>query len=159
VFDTVTGLPVHVLVVHAVVVIGPLAALLLLLYVGVPRWRTGLRWPTVLAAVAAVGAGVVAGQSGEELQERLETIGRETALIEAHTEAGERATVTLWILLGVTLLVVFLLAPARSEDGGVRRALAIVLAVVAAGVALYGVVAAGHSGSEAVWTEIVRNTG
>ena len=69
-FDTVTGLPVHPLVVHAVVVLGPLAALLAVTYVVVPRWRVGLRWPLVLLSVVAAASAFVAEQSGEALEER-----------------------------------------------------------------------------------------
>ena len=58
------GVPLHPLVVHAVVVLGPLAALTGLAYAAVPRWRWLLRWPlVVLAVVTAVTAfvAVVAG--------------------------------------------------------------------------------------------------
>ena len=43
----INGLPLHPLVVHAVVVLSPLAALGGLLYAAVPRWRWWLRWPLV----------------------------------------------------------------------------------------------------------------
>ena len=51
------GVPLHPLVVHAVVVLGPLAALTGLAYAFVPQWRWLLRWPLfVLAVVTAVAA-------------------------------------------------------------------------------------------------------
>ncbi|MEZ5096403.1 MAG: DUF2231 domain-containing protein [Nocardioides sp.] len=40
-FDTIGGLPIHPLVVHAAVVLGPLAALLLLGYAFRPGWAHG----------------------------------------------------------------------------------------------------------------------
>ena len=59
------GVPLHPLVVHAVVVLGPLAALTGLAYAAVPRWRWLLRCPLVaLAAVVAVVA-LVAVAAGE----------------------------------------------------------------------------------------------
>ena len=52
----VAGLPLHILVIHAAVVFGPLAALSALAYVGVPRYRDLLRWPTFVLVVIAVGS-------------------------------------------------------------------------------------------------------
>ena len=51
----VTGLPLHILVIHAAVVFGPIASLTALAYVGVPRYRDLLRWPTIALVVIAVG--------------------------------------------------------------------------------------------------------
>jgi len=48
------GLPLHVLVVHATVVLTPLAALVAIVYVSWPKYRDWLRWPTAAAAVIAV---------------------------------------------------------------------------------------------------------
>src|SRR4029453_12287221 len=53
------GLPLHPLVVHAAVVLGPLAALAALAYVGWPKHRDLLRWValvTVLLATASIWA-------------------------------------------------------------------------------------------------------
>jgi len=60
------GVPLHPLVVHAVVVLAPLAALTGLVYVVVPKWRWLLRWPLVVLAVAAAGASVLAAREGSE---------------------------------------------------------------------------------------------
>ena len=46
-FDTIAGLPVHILVIHAVVAFAPLAALLAIGYAVRPAWRRVLRWPVV----------------------------------------------------------------------------------------------------------------
>ncbi len=61
----VAGLPLHVLVIHAAVVFGPLAAFSALAYVGVPRYRDLLRWPTMALVVIAVGAIWAAYLSGQ----------------------------------------------------------------------------------------------
>ena len=53
---SVAGLPLHILVIHAAVVFGPLAALSALAYVALPRYRDLLRWPTLALVVIAVGA-------------------------------------------------------------------------------------------------------
>ena len=53
---SVAGLPLHILVIHAAVVFGPLAALSALAYVGLPRYRDLLRWPTLVLALIAFGS-------------------------------------------------------------------------------------------------------
>ena len=53
---SVTGLPLHILVIHAAVVFGPLAALSALAYVALPRYRDLLRWPTLVLALIAFGS-------------------------------------------------------------------------------------------------------
>lgn len=159
-FDTFAGLPVHALVVHAVVVLGPLTALTLVVYAVLPRCRVALRWPLLAAAVVSAGAGQVAARSGEELRDRLSGAAEPVrSRIAEHVEAGELAAVSLLVLLGATVLVLLIAPARRSSDAGRARAVAaVVLAVGAAGFAGYAVVDAGHSGSTAVWKQIVDNT-
>lgn len=143
-FDTITGLPLHPLVVHSVVVLGPLAALLLLAYVLVPRWRVGLRWPTLGLAVSAAVAAKVAEESGAELEDRIGDPGFE------HADKGELAVLSL-IVLAVAVLVVVLIVLKPATRGSARRFVAAVLALLAGGFALFGVYDAGHSGASSVW--------
>ena len=80
------GLPLHPLVVHAAVVLGPLAALAALAYVALPRYRDWLRWValvSVLLATAAIWAAYLTGnnffshgnfdQFSKEIQDRIHT--------------------------------------------------------------------------------------
>lgn len=150
-FDTIAGLPVHALVVHAVVVLAPLAALLLLAYAFVPRWRLGLRWPTLaLSAVAALCA-FVATQSGEKLEHRIGDPAYD------HAERGDLAAISCYVLLGVALLVVLVLSRLGSTGG--LNVLGIVAAVLAAAFLTFAVFNAGHTGAESVWKqEIARSS-
>lgn len=152
-FETITGLPVHPLIIHAVVVLGPLAALALVAYSLVPRWRRGLRWPTLALAAISGACAWVAEESGEFLADRLEETRGLPATFEAHEEAGELAATSMWALLAVAVVVVLLLLPAGRDPrfGGVGRVLGILLAVGAAAFALYAVVNAGDTGATAVW--------
>lgn len=158
-FDTVTGLPVHILVIHAVVVLGPVAGLTAVAYAVRPAWRALLRWPlTVVVALAAVTA-FVATESGEALEHRLEGLGVGDAVrtaIEEHAERGELARNVAFVLLVVAVAaVVRLLRPGVSTPGGPAVAMVVAGALVVVGVALVVVtVLAGHSGSSAVWSEI-----
>ena len=69
--ETVAGLPVHPLVVHAVVVLLPLAAVGVILIAAIPRWRAAIGF-TVLV-VTAVGAALVpvATMSGNNLADSI----------------------------------------------------------------------------------------
>ena len=64
----VNGLPLHPLIVHAVVVFVPLGALSAIGFALVPRWRWLLRWPTLLIALAAVVLTRIAVLSGTRLK-------------------------------------------------------------------------------------------
>lgn len=152
-FDTVLGIPVHALVVHAVVVLAPLVALLLVL-VAVSeklRARIGIALP-LLATVTAI-SGFVAKESGEALERRL----AENDLIEAHAELGDVLPI---ILIGVAVLtwVIYLVwrrtprdaETAARKPSGLLRILLVVGVLAAVGLTV-DVVLVGHSGAKAVW--------
>jgi hypothetical protein len=145
-FDTVLGLPVHALVVHAVVTLLPLSAAGV---VAVPRWRERYGTVVLLVSTAALVAVPVATQSGEKLQARLGASGVVARQIEDHQEIGK---LVLWPTLAMWVLAIALVLMSRRRSA--RRAvtavavLAAVAAVVAAGVVLR----AGHLGSTAVWS-------
>ena len=88
------GLPLHPLVVHVVVVFAPLAGIGGILYAAVPKWRWWLRWPLVASAVVAAAAGIVAVQSGQDL----ETQRHLESLPELATHAA-RGRFLRWVLL------------------------------------------------------------
>ncbi|MCX6467463.1 MAG: hypothetical protein NTW05_28360, partial [Pseudonocardiales bacterium] len=63
----VDGLPLHPLVVHAVVVLLPLAALGTVACALRPSWRAQLAVPTLLVALAGTAAVPVAALAGDQL--------------------------------------------------------------------------------------------
>ncbi len=119
--DTVFGVPTHALVVHAVVVLLPLAALGGIAVALVPALRR--RYGTVvgLLTVAAVAAVPVATRSGERLFERQSArFGpndvTEAGLMEEHATLGEDLLPwALLLLAGVALVVVPPLLTRRRE--------------------------------------------
>ena len=161
-FDTVTGLPVHVLVVHAVLVMVPLAAFGVVVIAAVPRWRERYG-PLVLAAVTAGLVLVpVATQSGVKLKDRIDASGVVARQIDRHSDLGALViwpTLVLWVL--TVALVLMSRSASRAVHGGhsVRSArsgrgltMVAVLAVLAA-ITAGGIVArVGHLGSTAVWS-------
>ena len=70
-FDNLGNLPLHPLVVHAVVIGVPLAALLAFLF-AFPKTRSWARWPLAITVIGATGATYVARQSGLALEAALE---------------------------------------------------------------------------------------
>jgi hypothetical protein len=151
-FDTVSGLPVHVLVVHAVVVLLPLMAVLTVVVAAVRRWRApAVRWVIAGDALILVAA-LVAAQSGEKLQDRLSQA-EGAPVAEAHAELGDLAPV-----FGVALLVAAVVVYLAVRYGGVLVPVSIALAVVVAVASIVWVVLVGHSGVQAVWKDEIAGT-
>lgn len=152
----INGVPLHPLVVHAVVVLGPLAALNGLGYALVPRWRWLLRWPLVaLSLVVAAGALVAVAAGASLLDSRPEL----EPLVEDHQEWGVLlrtwsltfvvdALLAAWALGGPSAL-----ASGRGarESKGVLGRIAMVLLVVGSIGLLVLVFLTGDSGARAVW--------
>lgn len=167
----ITGLPVHVLVVHAVVVLLPLAAVGALVVAAWARARRRWGWPVAIAAAVAVAAIPVATGSGEGLEHSLP----ESAAIEAHTHLGDQLLP--WaggMLVALLALLVFewrrhrdapvarhggpgAAAGPRTASAPAVRVLAAVLAVVTAALAVVSVVQVvriGDSGARAAWGDV-----
>ena len=152
--DSIGGMPLHPLVVHAVVVGAPLAALLGFLF-AVPRLRAWSRWPLAIAAVGSFAAAVVAKESGEGLQRALGiTPGTETIgpLIARHSMLADQLV---WVLAGYGVLALAnAFVVTRVGRGGVVHAVDRVLPVLLVVVAVLVVVwcyRVGDAGARAVW--------
>ena len=159
-FDTINGLPVHPLVVHAVVVLLPLSIAGTLAISIVPRWRLRYGPLVVAAAFLATVLIPVATSSGESLEKKVGDPGE-------HAEMGDQL---IWFAVPLLLLVTALVyvewrasrkLPATSSDTANaseqppqrRGALNVVVALaivasLAAGVQVYRV---GDSGARAAW--------
>lgn len=164
---TVDGIPAHPLVVHAVVVLLPLAAVGTLLVVARPLWRRQLGVWVLLLAVAGVAAVPVAQQTGQQLQQAL---GGGTPLVAVHASRAETLLIPALIFLALLAVTVFAGRRADRLAGGEgpgaahalvtggnvatwqRITLATGLLGAIAGLVVTGLVVwIGHSGSEAVW--------
>jgi hypothetical protein len=149
VFDKIFGLPVHILVVHAVVVLVPLCAVGAVVMLVSRTWREMLRWPEVVLLTVAAGSAFVAKQSGENLKASLGSFTNSS--LERHVTLGEKAP---WIVLAFwALTVAWLVLDARRAGGTTVRVLGI-LAVVAAIVATTWIVLTGDAGSRSVWGHV-----
>lgn len=164
-FDTIGGLPLHPLVVHAAVVVVPLAALAVLVAAFWPRFRRGVFVLPLLLALGAMALVPVATESGEALRERV----GEPPLVQTHADLGEGLLPWVIGLLVVAAVLTWWAwqerrAGAASSPrgvGGAPRWVAVVVmvgALVAAGGTTYQVIRIGHSGSTAVWGPLVEST-
>lgn len=149
--DVVGGLPIHPLVVHATVVLVPLAALSVLLAGVWPAFRRRAGYVPLLLALLALVLVPVTTQSGEAFEERVG--GGE--LVERHAALGEGLLPWVAVLAVVAMALAWMWQ--RDRRDGARRAprwMAAVLALAAAAVSVGTVVqtvAVGHSGATAVW--------
>ena len=148
-FDTISGLPVHVLVVHAVVVLLPLMAVVTVAVAVRRGWRSAAPW-VVLADAIVVGLAYAAKESGEVLQERLGQFTPNVA--EDHGKHGELVPYFALALLVAAVLVWLTSRSARLVP------VAVAVAVLTGVGALWWTYLTGESGARAVWGETVQNT-
>jgi glucan phosphoethanolaminetransferase (alkaline phosphatase superfamily) len=156
VFDKIFGLPVHILVVHAVVVLVPLCAIGAVLMLVSRTWRERLRWPEVVLLTVAAGSAFVAKQSGEALKDHLGSF--TNASLDRHVTLGTKAP---WIVLAFwALTVAWLVLDARRSrpDGPAVSETTVrvlgILAVVAAAGATTWIVLTGDAGSRSLWGNV-----
>jgi hypothetical protein len=158
----INGIPVHPLLVHAVVVFVPLGALSALLYALVPRWRWLLRWPTLVLSLGAVVLIRVAVISGTSLKNQKHFTGPLGDRIATHQTWGHRLEWSVWAFAVVAVFAVWVLPHvtplAGREDRPSPRTswvtVATVLLPVAAVVVLVLAVITGDAGARAVWKPV-----
>ena len=160
-FDTFAGLPLHILLVHALVVLGPLTALAVLLHAFWPAARRRLGVVTPLGGLVVLVLTPITVSAGEYLQAVVGT----TPAIATHVERG--LTLLPW---SIALFAVgfaewawwrFALAPGFGArlTASVRWGGTVVLWVAAAIIAvgfIVDIVLIGDSGARAVWGGVLH---
>lgn len=148
--STIQGLPAHVLLVHAIVVLVPLTAALAILSALLPAVRRRLIWLIGALSVVIAVLTPVTTEAGEWLERRINP----TDILSAHIALGETMPYfSLGLLAGVALLVVV-----HVRDGGDRplsTAVTVIFAivtVVASSAAIAQVYRVGDSGSRSAWS-------
>lgn len=142
-FDTIGGLPLHPLTVHAASVLIPLSAIALVLLVFVPKWRKAYLPLTVGALAVSVGLAFAAKQSGEALAAR---VGNPAD----HQELGD---LLLPASIGLFFLGLAFFFFTRKETKTPKWTLQVaggLSTAAVAGVVVLSVLV-GHSGAEATW--------
>lgn len=151
----VNGLPLHVLLVHLVVILVPVTALCVLLAAAWPAARRRLGVVLALMGLFVIGSVPLTEQAGQWLKDRVPA----TPLISAHAALGG----ALWpwtLALGLLAIAIWLWhalterAARRGTPPRARRAVAVVLVLLAVGIggmATWQTVLVGESGSRAIW--------
>jgi hypothetical protein len=150
------GLPAHVLLVHAVVVLAPIAGLGAIAYAVAPRWSSYLAWPLGVLSLGLVPVTLVTAQAGEQLEKARPA----SALVHEHAEQGDVlkvVSVVFFVLVAAMLVVTYEPFSRRLAFlGGLRDKRFVRVALLIAG-ALAGVffiyqsIITGHSGAASVW--------
>jgi hypothetical protein len=159
-----SGLPLHVLVLHAAVLLGPATALTAIAYAVLPRWRWLIRWPMVALAVATAGAVYVAKLSGEALFDSVisdsDTSQTEVDQILLHEDRGD---LLLWVALGFLVIAVVAALMVGGPSGlasgaGARDSRGTAVTIGVLGLVVVGAIAllvltvlTGDAGARAVW--------
>ncbi|MBE1552527.1 putative membrane protein [Mycobacterium sp. OAS707] len=147
---TISGLPAHALLVHAIVVLAPLVALLEILCAIWPGARRRLVWLVLALAAVNMVLTPLTTYAGEWLYDQQSD---PSPILREHAERGD------WMIyfsIGLLLVAIALAAmhwlEGRSEK---RRTVAtVVIAIVALAVgvsSIVGVVRIGDAGAQAVW--------
>jgi uncharacterized membrane protein len=158
---TVGGLPAHPLLVHATVVLVPLAVLGAVAVAVRAPWRRSAGPVVALLALAGAVSATGAYVAGNQLAAFLQAQGQDAAPISAHGQLGYYALLAVWPLavLAVVTAVLARREP-RPSPGAATVATATTstattalawLTVLAGVAAVYFTVVAGHSGSRLVW--------
>ncbi len=151
-------MPLHPLVIHAVVVLVPLAALSAIA-MAVPKYRWIARWPALLLTLGATASAYVATLTGEDLAKDrgLDAL----PLVKTHEEWGERLMIGMWIFAVLVIVAFWVLPYATRISGGKDRVAKMaalekplmVLVPLAAVAVLVLVFLTGDAGARAVWQQ------
>ncbi|CAB4892453.1 unannotated protein [freshwater metagenome] len=153
------GLPAHPILVHAAVVLVPLAAIGLVLIALVPKLRP--KYATLVAIFATLSAGSVgvAQGSGESLQEAVRNSVKDPALLRTHTQMGEDLlpwAAGMFVVAAFIFVVEFMRRrdkPLKLPVQATNIAIMVLSVVVAAG-SVYMVIKIGHSGAKSTWNAV-----
>ncbi len=145
----VDGIPMHPLVVHAAIVLIPLAASGVIVMAIWPRFSRQYGWIVAAVAVVAAASSWAARFTGEALANMV------GSPLFNHDQLGKImpffATALAIVVVALWLIDRRAPEPGSAPRGGLRTAVA-VLAVIVALASLVWVIRVGHSGSKSVWS-------
>ncbi len=158
----IAGLPAHILLIHGVVVLAPLAGLAAVVFALLRRSRRYLAWPLGILAVILVPLSVLTAEAGEQLEKARPV----SKLIEEHAEQGSflRFVAAFFLVVAAGQIVaafpsILTRRPAFRGLRGLLEARWLLPATSALGVLaglflVYQSIATGHSGAASVWAAI-----
>jgi uncharacterized membrane protein len=155
--ESVLGLPLHPLVVHAAVVLVPLAAVMTIVIAVDPTRRARFGVLTWLLAAAAAGASVAARLTGQNLAATLYPRRVPSAVVDHQSFGQSSPWYALALLGGATALLLLDLDRKRRPGlgGALLPSVLSVVVVLVAMVATVQVLWTGWTGAEARWGGVV----
>lgn len=157
--DTLFGLPGHALIVHAAVVLVPLAVIALAATGWRKAWRTTYSLPVLFLASGGTLFAILAASTGEPLQGSVkraaESAGAGEVRFGEHPENGNNAEF-MAIVFAVTVVAYWVVDRygERLKLPGWMGTGSYALALVPGVLALITMVVAGHSGAALVWKDV-----
>ena len=157
-FSAIFGVPTHPLVVHAAVVLVPLAALALIALGWRKEWRSSYALPIALLALAGAGAAFLADQTGESIQHSVRAAAQaagQRASFGDHPEQGQAAAIASMVFAAAA--VGFWAVEQWKERLQLKPWMPAAAYALGSLTALYAItmmVIAGHSGAVLVWKDV-----
>jgi len=148
-FASIDGLPLHPLVIHAVVVLVPLTTLGAVLVAARRRWAPTFGPLVAAGAVASALAALVAQRAGNSLEEVLGYTGEPAELIQEHGRYG-LYVVNLSVAFAVVSVASLVLTSRLGAGTRWPRVLAWLAAALGVAATVFTVLA-GETGAESVW--------
>lgn len=151
--NVIDGIPAHPLLVHAIVVLAPLAAVLAILCAFWPAARQRLVWLVLVLAGINLVLTPVATNAGEWLYERTP----DSPYLDTHEHLGDTMIYVSIALMVAAALLAF--SHVRSNQDKSSTALSVIVAVlvvvIGVGVTVQ-VFRIGHSGAKSVWSDVLE---
>jgi ABC-type branched-subunit amino acid transport system permease subunit len=147
---TITGIPAHALLVHAIVVLAPMVALLEIVCAFWPAARRRLVWLVLALAAVNLVLTPLTTEAGEWLYDRE---GSPSPILQTHRERAEWMiyfSIAL-LVVAIALAVVHWLEDRSDKRRTVANVVVAIVAVVVGVSSIVGVVRIGDAGSHAVW--------
>jgi len=150
------GLPVHILILHATVVLVPLVSVITIAVFLWPAWRAKFAGPVVILNVVLLAITFATVRSGLKFKDRFRIMGDKRTPEFSHERWGKDL---LWWVLALTIAAVLVYAIGRVPNlptfigtglGGIVAVLAVVSIVFTA--------VAGHTGAEASYKGIIKSS-
>jgi hypothetical protein len=147
---TITGIPAHALLVHAIVVLAPLTALLEILCALWPAARRRFVWLVAAFAAATLVLTPLTTEAGEWLYDQQS---QPSPILQEHAERGDwMIYFSIGLFVVAVALVVLHWLTSRSDKPRTAATIVVAVLAIAVGVSsIVGVVRIGDAGAEAVW--------
>jgi Predicted membrane protein (DUF2231) len=153
--DSISGVPLHPLVVHAAVVLIPLAALALIALGWKQEWRRHYALPIALLAIAGAVAALIASATGENLESTIRQAAGTRVRFGDHPEQGDTAKVFAVIFaMGATGVWALEAYRERLRLQAWTATAAYAGSSVLGAIAIATIVIAGHSGAALAWKDV-----